>query len=92
MPVRRASPTGRPGLRPTHPPRGPALAWVTTRSASPARDRRPLVEFLQQAGCNALHIELAERGVHGNSHGSMFERNNAEVLAIVTDWMADQLG
>jgi hypothetical protein len=30
--------------------------------------------------------------VHGNSHGSMFERNNAEVLAIVTDWMADQLG
>ncbi|HEX4980091.1 MAG TPA: hypothetical protein VFV63_00250 [Ilumatobacteraceae bacterium] len=52
----------------------------------------PLVEFLQQAGCNAVHIELAERGVHGNSHGSMFERNNAEVLAIVTGWMADQLG
>ena len=47
----------------------------------------PLVEFLKQAGCNAVHIELAARGVHGNSHGSMFERNNAEVLAVVTDWM-----
>jgi pimeloyl-ACP methyl ester carboxylesterase len=51
-----------------------------------------LVEFLQQAGCDAVHIELAERGVHGNSHGSMFERNNAEVLAVVTDWMDNQLG
>jgi pimeloyl-ACP methyl ester carboxylesterase len=51
----------------------------------------PLVDFLRQAGCNAVHIDLAERGVHGNSHGSMFERNNAEVLAVVTDWMGQQL-
>jgi pimeloyl-ACP methyl ester carboxylesterase len=50
-----------------------------------------LIEFLQQAGCDAVHIDLAERGVHGNSHGSMFERNNADVLAVVTEWMADQL-
>ena len=34
----------------------------------------------------------AEQGVHGNSHGSMFERNNAEVLAVVTSWMDAQLG
>ena len=51
----------------------------------------PLVEFLQQAGCNAVHIDLAEHGVHGNCHGAMFERNNADVLAVVTNWMADQL-
>jgi pimeloyl-ACP methyl ester carboxylesterase len=51
----------------------------------------PLIEFLQQAGCDAVHIDLADRGVHGNSHGSMFERNNAEVLAVVTDWMDAQL-
>jgi pimeloyl-ACP methyl ester carboxylesterase len=51
----------------------------------------PLVEFLQQAGCDAVHIELAAQGVHGNSHGAMFERNNAEVLAVVTDWMDSQL-
>ncbi len=52
----------------------------------------PLVEFLRQAGCDAVHIDLAEHGVHGNSHGSMFERNNAEVLAVVTDWMDQQIG
>ena len=51
----------------------------------------PLVEFLQQAGCSAEHIDLAEHGVHGNSHGSMFERNNAEVLAVITKWAAAQL-
>jgi pimeloyl-ACP methyl ester carboxylesterase len=52
----------------------------------------PLVAFLQQAGCDAVHLDLAEHGVHGNSHGAMFERNNAEVLAVVTAWMAKQLG
>jgi pimeloyl-ACP methyl ester carboxylesterase len=52
----------------------------------------PLVEFLKQAGCEVEHIELAERGVRGNSHGSMFERNNAEVLAVVTGWMNAQFG
>ena len=51
----------------------------------------PLVDFLQQAGCDAVHLDLAELGVRGNSHGSMFERNNAEVLAVVTDWMSNQL-
>jgi pimeloyl-ACP methyl ester carboxylesterase len=50
-----------------------------------------VIEFLQQAGCDAVHLDLAEQGVHGNSHGSMFERNNAEVLAVVTDWMSGQL-
>jgi hypothetical protein len=51
----------------------------------------PLVEFLKQAGCDVEHIELAEKGVRGNSHGAMFERNNAEVLTVVTDWMDAQL-
>ena len=52
----------------------------------------PLVEFLRQAGCDAVHIDLAEHGVRGNSHGAMLERNNAEVLDVVTGWMDDQLG
>ncbi len=48
----------------------------------------PLVDFLVQAGCTAEHIDLAAHGVHGNGHGSMFELNNAEVLTVITDWMA----
>jgi pimeloyl-ACP methyl ester carboxylesterase len=51
----------------------------------------PLVEFLQRCGCDAVHIDLPEHGVHGNSHGAMFEKNNADVLAVVTTWMTNQL-
>lgn len=51
----------------------------------------PLVAFLRQAGCDAMHIDLAEAGVRGNSHGSMFEKNNADVLAVITTWMLAQL-
>ena len=48
-----------------------------------------LTEFLGQAGCDAVHIDLAEQGVRGNSHGSMFERSNADVLAVITTWIAN---
>ena len=68
------------------------IAVVTSEASVFRFTDGPLVEFLKQAGCNVEHIELATRGVHGNSHGAMFERNNAEVLAVVTDWMDAQLG
>ncbi len=51
-----------------------------------------LAEFLGQAGCDAVHIDLVEHGVRGNSHGSMFEHNNAEVLAVITTWIANHEG
>lgn len=63
------------------------IAVVTSEASVFRFSDGPLVEFLHQAGCNAVHIELAEQGVHGNSHGAMFERNNADVLAVITDWM-----
>jgi len=51
-----------------------------------------LVAFLEQAGCDVELIQLADHGVHGNSHGMMLERNNAEVLAVLTRWVASRLG
>ena len=63
------------------------IAVVTAEASVFRFTDGPLVEFLQQAGCDAIHIELAEQGVHGNSHGAMFERNNADVLAVITAWM-----
>jgi pimeloyl-ACP methyl ester carboxylesterase len=68
------------------------IAVVTSEASVFRFSDGPLVEFLQQAGCDAIHIELADRGVHGNSHGAMFERNNADVLAVITDWMLQQVG
>ncbi|MGZ4724320.1 MAG: lysophospholipase [Ilumatobacteraceae bacterium] len=67
------------------------IAVVTSEASVFQFTDGPLVAFLQQAGCDATHIELANEGVLGNSHGSMFERNNADVLAVITTWMLDQL-
>jgi pimeloyl-ACP methyl ester carboxylesterase len=46
------------------------------------------VAFLRQAGCRAVeHVRLGALGVHGNGHLMMIERNNEEVLDVVTGWL-----
>ena len=46
------------------------------------------VAFLRQAGCKLVdHLRLADLGVHGNGHLMMIERNNEEVLDIITGWL-----
>ena len=37
-------------------------------------------------------VQLADHGVHGNGHGIMIERNNAEALAVLTGWVGRRLG
>ena len=32
-------------------------------------------------------IRLGELGIHGNGHAMMLEQNNAEVAAVITDWI-----
>ncbi|MGP0036307.1 MAG: lysophospholipase [Solirubrobacteraceae bacterium] len=51
-----------------------------------------LVDFLERAGCDVELVQLADHGVHGNAHGIMIERNNAEALAVLTGWVGRRLG
>jgi hypothetical protein len=51
-----------------------------------------LVAFLEQSGCDVELVQLADHGVHGNAHGVMIERNNVEVLAVLTSWVVNRLG
>lgn len=61
---------------------------VLTAEASPFDQfGGQLVEFLRDSGCSAAWVRLAELGVHGNGHAMMFERNNAEVLEVILDWL-----
>ena len=48
--------------------------------------------FLHEGGCDVELIQLSDHGVHGNSHGIMLERNNAEALAVLTGWVGRRLG
>jgi pimeloyl-ACP methyl ester carboxylesterase len=50
------------------------------------------VKYLQQAGLKPTFIRLADRGVHGNSHVLMMERNNKESAAVIAQWLDQVLG
>ena len=45
------------------------------------------VEYLRQAGVQPTFIRLADRGIRGNSHVMMMERNNREIAGVISDWL-----
>jgi pimeloyl-ACP methyl ester carboxylesterase len=67
------------------------IAVVTGEASVFAPFDQELVAFLEGAGCDVDLVRLADHGVHGNGHGMMMERNNAEALAVLTDWVAQRL-
>jgi hypothetical protein len=53
---------------------------------------RATVAYLRQAGCRDVeHLALAELGIEGNGHLMMIERNNEEVLGVITGWLERRL-
>ena len=44
------------------------------------------VAFLKGAGADVDFIRLADRGVHGNAHMMMLEKNSDDIAAVVADW------
>ena len=46
------------------------------------------VAYLRQAGVPTDFVRLADRGLHGNGHMLMLEKNNGEIAALVVDWLA----
>src|SRR5262245_17343289 len=49
------------------------------------------VKYLEQAGVKPTFIRLADRGIHGNSHVLMLEKNNKESAAVIADWLDEAL-
>ena len=47
-------------------------------------------KFLEQAGAHPTHIRLADAGLHGNGHMMMLEKNNADIAALIADWLRRQ--
>jgi pimeloyl-ACP methyl ester carboxylesterase len=45
------------------------------------------VQFLQQAGVKSTWIKLADRGIRGNSHMMMVEKNNQDSAAVIDEWL-----
>jgi pimeloyl-ACP methyl ester carboxylesterase len=68
------------------------IAVMTAESSMFTMFDRHLVAFLEQAGCDVELVRFGDRGVHGNGHGMMLERNHEEALSVVERWIADRLG
>ena len=45
------------------------------------------MEPIVLTGADVDELRLGELGVHGNGHSMMLERNNAEIAALITDWI-----
>ncbi len=45
------------------------------------------VAFLTQAGVATDWIKLADRGIHGNGHMMMWEKNNLEIAGVIAEWI-----
>jgi pimeloyl-ACP methyl ester carboxylesterase len=45
------------------------------------------VHYLQQAGVHPTWIHLPDRGIRGNGHMMMLEKNNLAIAAVMTEWL-----
>jgi hypothetical protein len=64
---------------------GVPIAIVTSEASFFGLGDADTVAFLQRAGCDVDHVRLADRGVHGNGHLMMMERNHREALQPILD-------
>ena len=47
------------------------------------------VDYLRAAGVGVDFVRLEERGIYGNGHMLMLEKNSAEIAALVADWLGE---
>jgi pimeloyl-ACP methyl ester carboxylesterase len=48
-------------------------------------------KYLVQAGVPAEFIRLQDRGIHGNGHMVMLERNNLDIAAVIDGWIVKNI-
>jgi pimeloyl-ACP methyl ester carboxylesterase len=66
---------------------GVPVAVVSAESSGFEPSCHATAEYLRSAGAAVDEIRLGEVGIHGNGHAMMLEKNNAEVAAVITDWI-----
>lgn len=45
------------------------------------------VKYLNQAGMKVEYVRLGDKGIHGNGHMVMIEKNNLEIARLLDEWM-----
>ena len=66
---------------------GVPVAVVSAECSGFEPSCRATAEYLRSCGAAVDEIRLGDLGIHGNGHAMMLEKNNAEVAAVITDWI-----
>jgi pimeloyl-ACP methyl ester carboxylesterase len=64
---------------------------VTTEASYHAVYDHCTAKYLAQAGVPVTALRLEDRGIHGNGHMVMIEKNNLEVAALLSDWLSQRV-
>jgi hypothetical protein len=61
---------------------------VTSEASYHAQYDHCTARYLTQAGVNTDFVRLESRGLHGNGHMMMLEKNNLRIAELLTAWLA----
>ncbi len=65
---------------------------VTTEASYHAMYDHCTARYLSAAGVKTDFVRLAEKGIHGNGHLMMLEKNNLEIAAFLDAWLRANVG
>ena len=66
---------------------GLPVAVVTAEASGFGPSCAATADYLRECGADVTELLLAELGIHGNGHAMMLEKNNAEIAALLSDWI-----
>ena len=66
---------------------GKPVAIVSGEVSEQAKYAPEMVKFLENAGAAVEAIHLPDRGIYGNGHGLIYERNSDETIKSVLEWL-----
>jgi pimeloyl-ACP methyl ester carboxylesterase len=67
---------------------GVPVLIVTSEASYHAQYDQCTSEFLTSAGVSNEHVRLETRGIHGNGHLMMSEKNNLQIAALIEHWLS----
>jgi len=70
---------------------GIPILIVTSEASYHAPYDHCTAKYLTQAGVKNAFIRLADRGIRGNGHMMMLEKNNLEIAAVLRRWEAENV-
>ncbi len=63
------------------------VALITGETSIFAPSGPAILAFLQDAGAAVEHLDLPARGIRGNGHGLIYERNSDAIFQLVHEWL-----